>query len=109
MGDSPSGLDKWLSLLWRIANCRNGISSWEIHRDLEVTQETGWFMLHRVCLAMQDSRKGGKLRGEVEKLTNPLSAARARNIHRSAKAKKLEVADGFCWEDWRAGSLRARR
>ena len=64
--DSPIGLDKWLPVMWLIANCRNGISSWEIHRDLGVTQKTAWFMLHRVRLAMQDDKKGGKLSGEVE-------------------------------------------
>src|SRR4051794_30401676 len=39
MEDSPISLDKWLPVLWLIANCRNGISSWEIHRDLGVTPE----------------------------------------------------------------------
>lgn len=64
MEDSPIGLDKWLPVLWLIANCRNGISSWEIHRDLGVTQKTAWFMLHRVRLAMQDENSGGKPGGE---------------------------------------------
>lgn len=63
--DSPLGLDKWLTAMWMIANDRNGISSWEIHRAIGVTQKTAWFMLHRIRLAMQDD-KGGKLAGEVE-------------------------------------------
>ena len=54
MEDSPIGLEKWLPVLWLIANCRNGVSSWEIHRALGVTQKTAWFMLQRVRLAMQD-------------------------------------------------------
>lgn len=66
MEDSPIGLDKWLPVLWLISNCRNGISSWEIHRALGVTQKTAWFMLHRVRLAMQDDLTGGMLGGEVE-------------------------------------------
>jgi transposase-like protein len=66
MEDSPIGLDKWLPVLWLVANCRNGISSWEIHRDLGVTQKTAWFMFHRVRLAMQDEAHGGKLGGEIE-------------------------------------------
>jgi transposase-like protein len=64
--DSPLGLDKWLPTVWMIANCKNGISSWEIHRAIGVTQKTAWFMLHRVRLAMQDKETGGKLGGEVE-------------------------------------------
>src|SRR5271169_5723021 len=32
--DSPLGLDKWLPTVWMITNCKNGISSWEIHRAI---------------------------------------------------------------------------
>src|SRR5436190_2161141 len=51
--DSPLGLDKWLMAVWMITNCKNGVSSYEIHRDIGVTQKTAWFMLHRIRLAMQ--------------------------------------------------------
>ena len=33
-----------------VVNCKNGISSWELHRALGVTQKTAWFILHRVRL-----------------------------------------------------------
>src|SRR5947208_924727 len=46
--DSPLGLDKWLTAVWMIANGKNGISSYEIHRGIHVTQKTAWFMLHRI-------------------------------------------------------------
>jgi transposase-like protein len=52
--DSPIGLDKWLMAMWMVANCKNGISSWEIHRALGVTQKTAWFLNHRIRLAMKD-------------------------------------------------------
>src|SRR5271156_885371 len=38
---------------WMIANCKNGVSSYEIHRGIGVTQKTAWFMLHRIRLAME--------------------------------------------------------
>jgi transposase-like protein len=38
--DSPIGLDKWLLAMWMVANCKNGVSSWEIHRTIGVTQKT---------------------------------------------------------------------
>ncbi len=50
--DSPLGLEKWLPALWMLANCKNGISSYELHRALGVTQKTAWFMLSRIRLAM---------------------------------------------------------
>ncbi len=51
--DSPLGLDKWLPAVWMLANCKNGVSSYEVARALGVTQKTAWFMLHRIRLAMQ--------------------------------------------------------
>src|SRR5258708_4750980 len=62
--DSPIPLDKWLAVTWMVANCKNGISSYEIMRSIGVTQKTAWFMLHRVRLAMQDD-DGTKLSGHV--------------------------------------------
>ena len=32
MEDSAIGLDKWLAAIWLIANAKNGVSSWEVHR-----------------------------------------------------------------------------
>src|ERR687896_435756 len=37
--DSPIGLDKWLSAIWLIVSAKNGISSYEIHRSLGITQK----------------------------------------------------------------------
>jgi transposase-like protein len=51
--DSPVSLDKWFLAMWLLANCKNGVSSYEIARDIKVTQKTAWFMLHRIRLAMQ--------------------------------------------------------
>jgi transposase-like protein len=61
--DSPIGLEKWLPAVWLLVNCKNGISSYEIHRDLGVTQKSAWFMLHRIRLAVQSKsfvKLGGK-------------------------------------------------
>ncbi len=51
--DSPISLQKWLPAMWLLANCKNGISSYELHRSIGVTQKTAWFMLHRIRLAME--------------------------------------------------------
>jgi transposase-like protein len=58
--DSPLSLDKWLCALWMLVNCKNGVSSYEIHRALGITQKSAWFMLHRLRLALQ--------RGSIVKL-----------------------------------------
>ncbi len=64
--ESPIALEKWLPAAWLVINCKNGISSYEISRDLAVTQKTAWFMLHRVRLAMQDGSFKKKFTGHVE-------------------------------------------
>jgi len=51
--DSAISLDKWLTAMWMIANCKNGVSSYEIGRAIGVTQKSAWFMMHRIRLAMQ--------------------------------------------------------
>jgi transposase-like protein len=68
MEDSPIGLDKWLPAFWLLANSKNGISSYELHRALGVTQKTAWFMLHRIRVAMdaEASFKLGGDRGPIE-------------------------------------------
>lgn len=58
MEDSAIPLEKWLPAIWAIVNDKNGISSWELHRALGVTQKSAWFMLHRIRLGMSLQRKG---------------------------------------------------
>ncbi|MGA2802333.1 MAG: IS1595 family transposase [Verrucomicrobiota bacterium] len=63
--DSALPLDKWLTAIWMIANAKNGVSSYEVHRAIGVTQKTAWFMLQRIRLAMQTGTFE-KFKGEVE-------------------------------------------
>jgi transposase-like protein len=87
MEDSAIKLDKWLCAFWLIANAKNGISSYELHRSLGVTQKTAWFMLHRVRLAMQDESTD-KLSGRVE-ADETYIGARARNMHQKKKRRSM--------------------
>jgi transposase-like protein len=93
MEDSPIGLDKWLTAMWLVASNRNGISSWELHRALNITQKTAWFLLHRIRLAMQDEQSGGKLGGEVE-VDETYIGGKARNMHKGRKLRALAGKGG---------------
>jgi transposase-like protein len=84
--DSPIGLDKWLPVVWMIANDKNGVSSYEIARAIGVTQKTAWFMLQRIRLALQDPNTGGKLGGEVE-VDETFIGGKSRNMHKWKKDK----------------------
>jgi transposase-like protein len=86
--DSPIPLDKWLTATWMLTNCKNGVSSYEIARDVRVTQKSAWFMLQRIRLAMQDEFFGSKLGGEVE-VDETFIGGKARNMHKDVRARKI--------------------
>ena len=87
MEDSPIGLDKWMIALWMLANCKNGISSYELAKVLGVRQNSAWFMLHRIREAMKDDRThkfgfGGPVESD-ETFVGP----NPRKMHKSRLAK----------------------
>lgn len=86
--DSPLGLDKWFVAVWCIANAKNGISSHELGRALDVTQKTAWFMLHRIREAMK-TRSFRKLEGEVE-TDETFIGGKARNMHKAKREAKIK-------------------
>src|SRR5271169_2565037 len=84
--DSPIPLEKWLPAAWMLVNCRNGVSSYEIHRALGVTQKTAWFMLHRIRLAMQagNFELGGS--GKEVEADEAFIGGKAKNMHGNRRA-----------------------
>ncbi|MGA2537535.1 MAG: IS1595 family transposase [Terracidiphilus sp.] len=93
MEDSPIGLDKWLTATWLLTNCKNGVSSYEIARDVKVSQKCAWFMLHRIRLAMQDQFFGSKLAGEVE-ADETFIGGKSRNMHKSERERRITGTGG---------------
>jgi transposase-like protein len=93
MEDSAIGLDKWLTAMWLVTNCKNGISSYEVARDLRVTQKTAWFMLHRIRLALQDDSFGSKFGGEVE-VDETFIGGKARNMHLDKRERRITGTGG---------------
>ena len=90
--DSPLGLDKWLCAMWLVVNCKNGISSYEISRDLGVTQKTAWFMDHRIRLAL-NMGSFDKLSGEVE-ADETFIGGKARNMHIEKRKRRITGTGG---------------
>ena len=87
MEDSPLGIDKWLAAMWLIVNCKNGISSCEIARDLGITQKSAWFLDHRIRAALHS--------GSFEKLSGPVEVdetfigGKARNMHVEKRKRRI--------------------
>ena len=85
--DSPLPLAKWLPAVWLIVNCKNGVSSYEIARSIGVTQKTGWFMGHRIRMALH-AGSFAKLVGEVE-VDETFIGGKARNMHAPQRKRRI--------------------
>jgi transposase-like protein len=86
--DSALGLDKWMTAFWMLVNCKNGVSSMEIHRTLGITQKAAWFMLQRLRLVLQEKSfvKLGGPGSEVE-VDETFIGGKARNMHRDKRSR----------------------
>ena len=93
--DSPIPLEKWLPAVWLVVNCKNGISSYELHRALGVTQKSAWFMLHRIRLAVQSKSfvKAGGPGSEVE-VDETFIGGSLRNMHKKDRLRKFGFMRG---------------
>jgi transposase-like protein len=90
--DSALDMGKWMAAFWMVCNCKNGVSSWELHRAIGVTQKTAWFMLHRLREAMRDdsSFQFGGLGNEVES-DETFVGPNPQKMHRSRKLKLQQI------------------
>ena len=81
-------LRKWFVAIWLITGHKKGISSLQLSRELDITQKTAWFMLHRIrnCYDIDY----GVLSGEVE-VDETYVGGKNKNRH---KHKKIEGTQG---------------
>jgi transposase-like protein len=86
--DSAVSMGKWLTAIWLILNAKNGISSYEIHRGIGVTQKTAWFMLHRIRTAIETGTFK-KFHGTVEADETFIGGAAA-NMHEDKRKKRIK-------------------
>ena len=91
--DSAIPLEKWLVAVWLMVNCKNGVSSYELHRDIGVTQKSAWFMAHRIRLAMKNESlaKLGQEGGPVE-TDETFVGPDPRKMHKDRRHKILSIA-----------------
>lgn len=64
--DTKIPLRKWFMALYVFSSHKKGISSHQLARDIDVTQKTTWFMLHRLRYAFDHPNFKKSLSGEVE-------------------------------------------
>ena len=90
--DSALPLDKWFVAIWMVANCKNGISSYEMARALGITQKSAWHMNHRIRLAMQLGTIE-KMEGECE-ADETFVGGLAKNMHPRRREKAITGTGG---------------
>ncbi len=90
--DSPLGMDKWMTALWMLGNCKNGISSYELAKALGIHQGSAWFMMHRIREAMKDDKtfKFGGPGNEVES-DETFVGPNPYKMHKSRKLKLQQI------------------
>src|SRR5262245_33596166 len=90
--DSALPLDKWFIAIWALANCKNGISSYELHRATGITQKSAWFVLHRVRLAMKVG--GIEKTGAHYEADESFIGGLAKNMHKHKREKAIKGTGG---------------
>ena len=66
LANSKISLRKWAIAIYLCLTSLKSVSSMKLHRDLNVSQKTAWFMLHRIREAWANEDEGPRLRGPVE-------------------------------------------
>lgn len=64
--DSHIPLYQWLSAIQFLCSSKKGISAHQLHRMLNITYKSAWFMAHRIRYAMSQPPLNKKLQGIVE-------------------------------------------
>jgi hypothetical protein len=86
-------LGKWIAAFHLMTSSKKGISAHQLHRMLEVTYKTAWFMAHRIRHAMSEQPLKRKLQGIVEADETFIGGKpRRRNATRGAEGRPVAGA-----------------
>jgi transposase-like protein len=93
--DSKIPLNKWFAAIYLMASSKKGMSAHQLHRQLEITYKSAWFMCHRIREAMKD-KSFPLLTGVVEADETYVGGKpRGHWQHRQAKAQREAKARGI--------------
>lgn len=78
--------------MWLLVTCKNGISSYEVSRDLGIAQKSAWHLMHCIRLAIQEG-SFEKLAGEIE-VDETFIGGKARNMQVEKRACRITGTGG---------------
>jgi len=79
-------LQKWFLALYVFSSHKKGISSHQLAKDIDVTQKSAWFMLHRLRYAFEHPNFKATLTNVVE-VDETFVGGESKNKHANKKAK----------------------
>ncbi|MFT4968175.1 MAG: transposase-like protein [Candidatus Deianiraeaceae bacterium] len=85
--DSRISLRKWFVALYLTSSHKKGISSYQLAKDIKVTQKTAWFILQRIQFMSQTNSFNKPLNGEVQRYEN----LRGKEINEAKKILAFEA------------------
>lgn len=88
-------LQQWFIAIYIFSSHKKGISSYQLAKDLNVTQKTGWFMLQRIRYAMEHKTFLKTLEGTIE-VDETFVGGKNKNRHLD---KKVENSQGRSFKD----------
>jgi transposase-like protein len=87
-GDSKIQLSKWIKGIYEMCADKNGVSSLELARKLEITKKSAWFMAHRIREAIA-STSSDKLSGIIE-ADETYIGGKAKNMHQEKREREIQ-------------------
>ncbi len=82
-------LNKWLYAIHLICSSKKGMSAHQLHRMLDITYKSAWFLAHRIRYAMTQEPLFSKLSGTVE-ADETYVGGKSKNMHKSVREQKIK-------------------